>query len=142
MVVSCEDFDFFVGGDLSGSNTSSYVDVESIIAEDVGEVDVYRVNHHGSYYSSNTFFLENLMPQAAVISCGSNSYGHPDSDAMARITATGADLYQTENGSGRIRDGNIVITYYAGSFNIKTRRYDRNYIARNNTLGIVENRPN
>ncbi len=42
-------FDEVLGGDLTGDSP----DIESIVAPLVGDVDVYKVNHHGSQYSTN-----------------------------------------------------------------------------------------
>ncbi|HZI04469.1 MAG TPA: MBL fold metallo-hydrolase, partial [Archangium sp.] len=41
-------FDALVGGDLTGDTEN----MESIIAPQVGEVELYKVHHHGSRYSS------------------------------------------------------------------------------------------
>ena len=48
---------------MSGSETSDSGfgtmrhDIESYVGPDVGEVDVLRVNHHGSHHSSNAVFM-------------------------------------------------------------------------------------
>lgn len=117
LVVTYGAFDFFVGGDLTGENTSSYSDIETSLAAEIGEVDVYQVNHHGSTYSSNAAFLSALSPEASVISLGSNSYGHPHQDTLDRLVAAGSFIYQTNPGSGgtipegwgRVVNGHVVI---------------------------------
>ncbi|MBD3234471.1 MAG: T9SS type A sorting domain-containing protein [candidate division Zixibacteria bacterium] len=103
-------FQFFVAGDLSGYNTSNYKDIETSIGADCGDVEVYQVNHHGSMNSSNTTFLNDLMPEVSVISVGANGYGHPHSQAVDRIENVGSVIYQTRDGSGNIIDGDIIIT--------------------------------
>ena len=76
-------FSYFTGGDLDGTYSVSrwgysYNDVETPIAKQVGAVDVFQVNHHGSSHSTNQFFVDTLQPQASLISCGEgNSHGHP-----------------------------------------------------------------
>jgi len=115
MVVSYGYFDFYVGGDLSGLNTSYYTDVETFIAPDVGDVEVYQVNHHGSYSSSNLNFLNITDPEVSIISVGENSYGHPHAATVQRLLAT-SEIYQTEDSNGNIVDGNVVIQFDGGSY--------------------------
>jgi beta-lactamase superfamily II metal-dependent hydrolase len=103
-LVECGDFDFFVAGDLIGP--------------DAGNIEVYQVNHHGSYTSSNVNFLNATQPEVAIISVGSNSYGHPHQEALNRLSNAGAFVYQTEPGSGgtlppselRVVNGHVVVT--------------------------------
>src|SRR5258706_8552080 len=41
------------GGDLSGQDTGTYKDIETSVASKVGRIDVYKVYHHCSRYSTN-----------------------------------------------------------------------------------------
>jgi len=96
-------FKMIVSGDLGGYNSGGYKDVESILAPDIGKVSVLHVNHHGSQYSSNPYWVATLDPKVSVISVGSNGYGHPTQLALDRLcNDPGADnyIYQTELGSG------------------------------------------
>lgn len=111
-------FRFFTGGDLSGVNTGEYHDIETSVGPEVGFVDVYRVNHHGSYTSSNSSFLSRLLPSASIISLGDgNPYGYPHQQVMDRLIAYGSNVYQTEEGTGaeippgrgRVVDGHVVV---------------------------------
>ncbi len=100
--VSVGEFEMFTGGDLSGFNVvrrfgghaSSYNDLESLIADRVGAVEIYRVNHHGSRNSTNPCFTAVLHPQVSIFSTGPNGYGHPDPEVFARVAAFG-DTYIT-----------------------------------------------
>lgn len=61
------------------------------------DIDVLKVAHHGSRYSSSKEFLSETMPEVAVISCGrDNDYGHPHEEAIQRIESTGAEIYRTD----------------------------------------------
>ena len=61
------------------------------------DIDVLKVAHHGSRYSSSKEFLTETMPEVAVISCGrDNDYGHPHEEAVQRIESTGAEIYRTD----------------------------------------------
>jgi len=97
--VEAGDFDFFVAGDLTGGG-SSEADVESVIGTQVGDVEVYRVNHHGSYTSSNAAFLDAITAEVGVVSVPvSSPYGHPHQAPLDRMAARGMFLYQTAQGS-------------------------------------------
>ncbi len=94
-------FKFFIGGDLSGSNQAGYRDVESWVAPVVGKIDVLRVNHHGSKYSSNRTFLDSLKPRVAIISVGNNPYGYPFQEVIDSLVSRNSFIYQlNENPSG------------------------------------------
>jgi beta-lactamase superfamily II metal-dependent hydrolase len=71
--ISFGKFRYFIGGDLTGGGRSGWntaPDIESHVAKDVGEVDVLRVDNHGSATSTNAAFLAALNPTVAVISTG------------------------------------------------------------------------
>ena len=103
--VSYGEFDEVIGGDLTGSTGGGGADVESIIGAEVGQVEVYKVHHHGSRYSSNTTWLNAIRPKVGVIECGNgNSYGHPTLEALTRLHAAGVRTYWTETGAGAAPD--------------------------------------
>lgn len=91
-VVRFGQFDAVFAGDLSGARTSKYRDIESAVAPMVGQVEVYKVNHHGSRHSSNANWMAAIAPKVAVISCGENNkYGHPHKEALERLDAAGVE---------------------------------------------------
>ena len=59
-------------------------------------VDVLKVAHHGSKYSSAAEFLSAVRPKLAVISVGKNNYGHPTAEALARLAEVGARIWRTD----------------------------------------------
>lgn len=72
------------------------------------QAQVLKVAHHGSKYSSSATFLATVQPQVAVISVGSNSYGHPAPETLQRLSDSGAQVLRTDQ-SGTIvllSDGN------------------------------------
>jgi hypothetical protein len=101
-------FDYFIGGDLSGEWSASsygyaYHDIETVVARGLRDVDVYRVNHHGSEHSSNPTFLAQIDPEVSVVSVGEgNPFGHPRPATVDRLRAT-AVLYLTQNENVLIR---------------------------------------
>ena len=89
-----EAFSALFAGDLSE-------EAEEILVRQklVGRVDLYKVCHHGSRYSSSTLLMKALQPQISVISCGlNNSYGHPAQEAVERIEQSGSRIFYTMTG--------------------------------------------
>lgn len=117
LLVQYGGFDMFIAGDLTGGGLS-YEDIETSVGPITGDLDIYRVSHHGSASSSNASFLQDVQAEVAVISVGSNSYGHPHQDVLDRLAGTGSFVYQTEAGSGgtlpaqdlEVVGGHVVIT--------------------------------
>jgi len=62
-------------------------------------VDVLKIPHHGSKYSSTKDFLKAVQPKVAIIEVGgSNSYGHPNPETLGRITESGiAKIFRTDS---------------------------------------------
>jgi|GEM_PF-962071 len=120
--VSYGAFDEVIGGDLTG-DAAAGKDVESTVGPQVGDVEVYKVHHHGSRYSTNDNWLAATTPEVGVIQVGDgNSYGHPTADALARLHAAGVRTYWTETGAGATPDpqwdkvgGTIVIQAEPGA---------------------------
>lgn len=118
-VVEYGEFKTFIGGDLTGGGGNfpyNTPDVESLVADVVGDIDALKVSHHGSRTSTNQTFLDALSPEYAIISCGDdNEHGHPHSSVVDRLLKSGAAVYQTEqcwteNDDVAIADGNVTLT--------------------------------
>ncbi len=77
-----------------------------------GPANVLKVAHHGSKYSSSPELLAAVRPQVAVIEVGKNSYGHPASEALARLKDAGALVFRTDE------DGLIKISASGGRLDI------------------------
>ncbi len=110
-------FDAEIAGDLSGFRDLDYEDIETPVAPQVGQVEVYKVHHHGSRYSSNAAWLSTVKPRIGIISAGENSkHGHPTAEAAERLHQANVRLYWTTNGGGVEPDpdfdvvgGNIIM---------------------------------
>lgn len=87
----CGDFALLLTGDMSAA-------AEQRLAEayDLSGTDVLVAGHHGSKYATSAELLEAAQPEVAVISVGSNSYGHPSTEALRRLTAAGAAICRTD----------------------------------------------
>lgn len=69
------------------------------------DADVYKVAHHGSSSSSTKYFLEEVTPKYAVISCGEdNSYGHPHAEVLNNLRMMGVRVFRTDE------QGSVVVT--------------------------------
>ncbi len=58
---------------------------------------VLKVGHHGSASSTSYRFLNQVMPQYAIISVGEdNSYGHPEQEVLSRLRDADVTVYRTD----------------------------------------------
>lgn len=113
-------FSMWIGGDLTGGGNST-ADVEGQAAFACGDVDVYKLNHHGSNTSTSTTLVSVLDPELAVVSCGAgNGYGHPTSTVVNRVNQALAAraLLSTTTGSSNTIGFGVV-----GSIRIDTDGY-------------------
>ena len=79
--------------------------------------EVLKVGHHGSRTSSTEAFVEAVSPRLALVSVGAaNTYGHPSTEVMQRLTAAGATVLRTDQlGSVVLRtDGTQLEVLAAG----------------------------
>jgi beta-lactamase superfamily II metal-dependent hydrolase len=98
------DFDMLLGGDCE------YGCEQGLGA---GEVDVYKVHHHGASDASSESLLDELRPQVALIPVGEgNSYGHPHSSTISRLEDHGALVLRSD------RDGDVVIVSDGETFEV------------------------
>jgi beta-lactamase superfamily II metal-dependent hydrolase len=116
LVIHYKKFDFYVAGDLSGylheSWGSWYHSIEGATYPHLRPVEVYRVNHHGSQWSSNYPFLQRIRPLVSVISSGKGHH-HPNEYTVQRLLGfedywtgrpLGSDIFQTKNDDGFVLD--------------------------------------
>ncbi|MDD5710522.1 MAG: MBL fold metallo-hydrolase [Candidatus Colwellbacteria bacterium] len=83
-----------------------------LTAENDVNVDILKVAHHGSRFSTSPAFLEEASPAVAVIEVGDNNYDHPHRTTLQKLAMAGASIYRTDiNGtiSLLIRDGKIGV---------------------------------
>lgn len=71
----------------------------------VPEVELYKVSHHGSRHSNSREILAAASPKIAVIQVGAgNDYGYPQTVALDKIKAAGAQIFRTD------KDGDVKVT--------------------------------
>ncbi len=80
------------------------------------DIDVLKVAHHGSTTSTHqTYFLDKVDPEYAIISTGPNKYNHPTTELLNRLTSyTDVTPDADANGIQQIYrtdlDGNVTVT--------------------------------
>lgn len=85
-------FSVLFTGDIDMENEKALV-----VSGLLGEVDVLKVAHHGSKYSSGDEFLSKLTPKYGVISVGKkNTYGHPAPVVLERLKQAGVAVLRTD----------------------------------------------
>ncbi len=150
LLVEYGDFDYWVSGDLTGGGFGT-ANVESVAAEVIGDVDVLRVNHHGSGTSTHWHFTNTLLPDVSVISVGDNDFGHPHQWILNRLNdlITMQAIYQTETGSGgtadkvQVANGTVLIetdgsTYTVSGGDLIPTTYDVDEVRFSPTVVINE----
>ncbi|HEY4499911.1 MAG TPA: MBL fold metallo-hydrolase [Candidatus Paceibacterota bacterium] len=63
------------------------------------DVDILKISHHGSKYSSDPVFLKEASPLVSIVEVGKNSYGHPTQQTLNRLADIGTQIYRTDQDS-------------------------------------------
>jgi competence protein ComEC len=102
MSVLCSfyEFDCLVTGDMN-----SQTELRLLERLRLPDIELMVAGHHGSKNSSSEDLLNALKPEAAIISVGKNSYGHPSAEVLDRLADNGVTVYRTDE------RGNIRISY-------------------------------
>ncbi|RKM62258.1 DNA internalization-related competence protein ComEC/Rec2 [Butyrivibrio sp. CB08] len=85
-------------GDMEGEGLVNVKDQLRKNAVEISDgLDLLKVAHHGSEYTTDEEFLELTRPRIALISNGQNNkYGHPHKALIERLGAFGAQIYRTD----------------------------------------------
>lgn len=93
----------------------SQAEEEAAIAQKVGNVDVFKGAHHGSFNANSNVLLNVIKPQYIVISAGKGvNYMHPYASALKRMFYSGATVY------GTFISGTIVMKTDGASYSFDT----------------------
>lgn len=90
-------------GDI-GAKTEKALLPELVEGLHYNQVDILKVPHHGSKYSSSKEFLQATSPKIAVIEVGKNSYGHPAKQTLQQLQQYNIKTLRTDT------DGTVKIT--------------------------------
>ena len=78
----------------------------------ISDIDILKVAHHGSKTSTSPSFLALLRPEISLLSVGKpNPYGHPSTQVLARLRASGSQVWRTDE-KGTIEIVSNGITYW------------------------------
>lgn len=91
ILASAGEADLLITGDMD-----SATERRLLAAYDLPDIEALVVGHHGSKYSTSDGLLDALLPESAVISVGSNSYGHPAGETLRRLAEHGCAIYRTD----------------------------------------------
>ena len=77
-------------------------------SEDVLDIDILKLAHHGSKYSNTIEFMKVTSPMHVVACVGENNYGHPADEVLNRLLDYNGKLF---NELKTTKDnGNIIYT--------------------------------
>ena len=111
-------------GDISDRIEEQLVEKYGSLKGGMLDVNIYKVNHHGSKYSSSDKWLNALSADTAVISCGKNNqYGHPHARTLGRLEAAESTIYRTDE-LGEIiitisNSGEVVVEEYMSAVGVQ-----------------------
>lgn len=82
------DFSFYTGGDIAGKQpefmkSPDWIDVESLVAPVIGEVDVTTCNHHANRDAMSELYLSILKPRVIIQEVWSSD--HPGHESLLRM---------------------------------------------------------
>ncbi len=93
------------------------LDQEREFVQEVGDIDVLKLGHHGSKVSVDGELLGILQPELSIASAGEgNRYGHPSDECVDAVRAAGGAFACT------IEQGDITITPTAKGFTMQCQR--------------------
>ncbi len=110
ILVEVEGFRMLLPGDI-GEHREEMLSNET----NLPDVDLLKIPHHGSRFSTTEKFLWMTQPEIAVIQCGENSHGHPAPEVLSRLTAFNIEVFTT------LFDGNIRVTWDGKKMLIETQ---------------------
>ncbi|MBU0976362.1 MAG: MBL fold metallo-hydrolase [Patescibacteria group bacterium] len=90
-------FSFLLTGDIEIEQE------ERLISEKhINKVNILKLSHHGSRTATSSIFLDEIGPDAAIISCGlDNKFSHPNLEVIQALESKGITYYRTDQ-HGRI----------------------------------------
>ena len=94
-------------------DASKEVEKRIINDYDLGNIDIFKVGHHGSKTSSCKEFIDEINPKYSIISVGKNNrYGHPNKEVLNNLDQS--KIYRTD------KDGSIILKFVNNNIKFET----------------------
>jgi len=103
--------DFLFTGDIEEA-----AEIDLLSRNESLESDILKVAHHGSGGSTSELFLEKVQPKVAVISVGSNYFGHPHPKVIKKLEKGCPKVFRTD------LNGTVIIKSDGKQYYISTLR--------------------
>lgn len=85
-------FDLLLTADISDK-----IELQLTKGQSLNPVEVLKIPHHGSRFSSTEEFIKAVNPEVAVVSAGAhNTYNHPHPETLARYKQQAVHVYRTD----------------------------------------------
>ena len=88
------------------------------------DVDILKIGHHGSRYSTGDEFLNVVSPKAAVFQVGKNNFGHPHPTIIEKCSKKDIMIYRND------KNGAIIFTHRKNQWDVDSmiswKKYDEN----------------
>lgn len=91
VLASAGEWELLVTGDMNATTERALLE-----QYDLPDIEALAVGHHGSQNATSQELLDALEPELALISVGANSYGHPTSETLYRLTQAKSVIYRTD----------------------------------------------
>ena len=117
LLVEYGDFQALLAGDAG-------FPAESAMASRLHRVDVLKVGHHGSRWSTGDAWLDALAPPVAIVSLGRNDYGHPAAETLARLRRHGVAVHRTD------QEGTVTVESDGRHMTVRSRAGATDYDVR------------
>ncbi|PKL00658.1 MAG: hypothetical protein CVV56_05035 [Tenericutes bacterium HGW-Tenericutes-1] len=117
---------------------------EAVYGPLVGDVDIFKLGHHGTVNATTSTLLNNITPEVAIVTNGDflgNEYNHPTYDALARIYSYSnlVPIYAVTGGNWSSetlmnqRNGTITVSVNGTGYAIVSDYYESNPMEISNT---------
>lgn len=97
-------------GFLFTGDASSVVEEKLMSQNKDLRVDVLKVGHHGSRFSTSEEFLQKIKPRLAVIQVGKNSFGHPAFATLKHLQDAGVQVFRNDKDGDVVIDENLAVS--------------------------------
>lgn len=119
MLLYYGDVGMIFAGDTEGSREGGGLGEQELIKKwgDQLDVEILKINHHGSRFSSAPKFIDVVEPDHSVFMVGHyNTFGHPTPEVISRVKEVGSKVHRTD------QDGTIYMFTDGKNIRVLNRR--------------------